>query len=236
MDSQKLLDLYKEMYYFELQRRNHLISSLALPVGVITILAGGLFYYLQRLPSLSFDPWVVAFFALLAFGGISLAVAIICLALAAQSYEYGYIPTPSEIEGYRRALIQYYEENPGVSPGLDQDFHTFICSRLLEHTERNTRTNDIRSGYLSIGLGGIVAATLFLAVTILPFYKVQFAEKGATSNSAGEGHMSDKDQNPQSPQQATKPPPEKPEPPPGRIQKDYTVPQDKPGGGSQEKK
>src|SRR3990172_5925292 len=103
MNPQQLLDFYKEMYYFELKRKDTLNSSLGLPIGIVILLAGGVLYYIQNLPVLSLDVWPGVFFATFILGGICLAVAIVFLVLALWNHEYSYLPTPSEIEAYRQA-------------------------------------------------------------------------------------------------------------------------------------
>lgn len=177
MNPQQLLDFYKEMYYFELQRKDNLNSSLGLPIGIVILLAGGVLYYIQNLPVLFLDVWTVVFFATFILGGICLAVAIVFLVLALWNHEYSYLPTPSEIEAYRKALIQYYKQNPDMPAGMDEDFHNFLYEQFCMHVEKNTGSNDSKSGHLHVGLGWVIGAIVFLAVSMGPFYKIRLTEK-----------------------------------------------------------
>lgn len=242
MNPQQLLDFYKEMYYFELKRKDTLNSSLGLPIGIVTILAGGVLYYVQNLPALSLDVWTIVFFVTFLLSSICLAAATLFLILALWNHEYSYLPTSSEIEVYRKALVQYYEQNPTVIPGLEEDFHSFLCSQLCKHVEQNTRSNDSKSGYLHDGLGWVIGAIVFLAVSIGPFYKIQPAEKRVQKvevlnfTPSKEGKvMSEKDAG-GSGTGSQKPPP-KPTSPSGRVIKEgqQPPPPSKPSEGSKGK-
>ena len=234
MNTQQLIELYKEMYYFELKRKDTLNSSLGLPIGIVTILAGGVLYYVQNLPALSLDVWTIGFFVTFFLGSICLAVATLFLVLALWNHEYSYLPTPSEIEAYRKALVQYYEQNPAVLPGLEEDFRSFLCLQLCKHVEQNTRSNDSKSGYLHVGLGWVIGAIIFLAVSIGPFYEIQPTEQRVQKVEvinlipSKEKVMSEKDAG-----GSGKGPPPKPTPPSGRVIKEGTQPPpSKPAEGS----
>ncbi|MGH7770675.1 MAG: hypothetical protein ACREQA_00385 [Candidatus Binatia bacterium] len=177
MNTQQLIGLYKEMYYFELKRKDTLNSSLGLPIGIVTILAGGALYYVQNLPSLSLDVWTSVFFITFILGSICLAMATLFLVLALWNREYSYLPTPSEIEAYRKALLHYYEQNPNVPPGPDEDFRRFLCEQFCRHVEKNTQSNDSKSGHLHVGLGWVIGAIVLFAVSIGPFYEIRLTEE-----------------------------------------------------------
>lgn len=236
MNQNELLGFYKEMYYFELQRRDRLASALTLPIGIVVIIVGGLLYYVPRLPPLSADPWIMAFFVTFGLGVLSTITAVYFLARSAWNHAYGYIPTPSEIEAYRQALVQYYRENPGVAPGVDTDFESFLSSQFLSHTERNTLSNDRRSAYLHRGLCGILLAIIFLALSIVPFYRSQASGQHAATTGSRVIHPSKekdmteekKDQQSEPEQQPSATPPPKPKPPSGRVLKEYQRPPAKP--------
>lgn len=140
------LQLYKELYTEELQRREQLQSSAGTPISIVTILGGGLL-----LMGKSFDsprPWFsipfwLAFFAAL----VCAVVAAYCIVRSMHGYHYERIPHASELAVHQATLIELYTSK-GQPAGADEAFTTYLIRKYIVATDRNAVNNVNRGDWL----------------------------------------------------------------------------------------
>lgn|GEM_PF-3198306 len=158
------LELYKEEYHKEFDRKSKIDSRLTLPYGIITVLFGLLANFFNRMNSS-----LIRFSGLMYLAGI--IGFIICLAFAVcrlirsyYGYEYRYMPNSLEQEKYYKKLDNLYEN--------DEDkiyfFNKFLITKYCRCNKRNSIINDIRSELLHKTNNFIIAALIFSIVTMSP--------------------------------------------------------------------
>jgi tellurite resistance protein TehA-like permease len=96
-------DLYKDLDDAEWVRRDQLQSAVAVPVGLLSLLGGGIVLYIQKYEgpaSLS----TVFFWCCIAVGAACYAVAAVQLVRSYHGYTYERIPWPSQIRDHHQRL------------------------------------------------------------------------------------------------------------------------------------
>lgn len=162
------LELYKEKYYFELERKDSLNSGMVIPGGIIGFLLGIAGYFYQRVGMMEPGFWRGAVFVLIVINIITLIIAIAHLVIAYFNYVYKHMPTSKEMEKYWDTLKSYYDEHESAEGDLDSRFMTFLLDSYNTCDEINTNNNDRKSGLLFRANKAIIAAMLITAVTFIP--------------------------------------------------------------------
>jgi len=158
-----LRELYKSHYALEITRKAELTSALALPVGVLSLLVGGLVTMSKELHS----PLHLGEQLLLAGIGISTVVCAMAgyfLFRSSYNFEYGYAPTPLEIKEFNEKLVAFHQGqgNQLVDAHKIAETETldYIDGEYANNSARNAANNDIKSAYLHRANGAIMAAVL----------------------------------------------------------------------------
>lgn len=159
------LSIYKEQYYFELQRKDHLGKELTLPVGVITLLIGAESYFTGKIDSLHPSVPHAIYGVLLILISLSIARAIYFLIRSNYGHIYEYFPTSRQTENYYRQLETYCEEN-GKKSDIEPSFVKYLIDTYNKCNERNTMNNDKKSAYIHNARTAIISAIIFSAMTV----------------------------------------------------------------------
>ena len=234
----------QESYDREASRRSELTGALALPLGVVSALMGGLAVIVKDLHP-PFDFWSVFQLSAAALSG---AVCLLSAALLARSYfnyTYRYVVTPKVLRDFRAGLVAHYlsigkPENEAASLA-EAETHAYIQERYAESAHANTVNNDRKSYYLHLANGCMLAAAVLAAVSAGPYVvasilsypkepKVEVTNlKELTPMATSTTPGTDQPVRPQPSSPATtKPEPApiviKPEPPPDRYIKEWKDP------------
>lgn len=172
-------ELFKDMYWKELDRKDKITSNLSLPAGILTVLAGVAAYYIQHFPSPRWDPWIISFAVLSTFLCISIVFAVYYFFRAYHlGYAYGYIPTPNEITSYALDLKKYYAsiQEPDIDKMVENDLRVFLTSIYSEYGTINTQNNDEKSKYLNCSNIAISISLIVLFISLGPFYIVYHSD------------------------------------------------------------
>jgi hypothetical protein len=141
------LDFLKAQYDSEIERKEKLTESLALPAGVLIALGGAIGLMAQsfsyRNPALrDFFVWT------LGADAVTFGVCLVCLASAYHGQEYEYLPRLGQLHEAERRLLEWYEQVGGTRAEAKADFEAELTDRIIKAADRNALSNDIRSGYL----------------------------------------------------------------------------------------
>ncbi len=147
----KYFDFYQRNYYFELERRNHLTSTLSIPIGLITVLIGVMSYCIQRF---SFDDYPDFHSLLFVFSAIFSA----CFALLStyflfrsyHGYQYRYLSDSDDLLSYQKRLLAYYQgKSHGDSDSQTKlDFEAVLIEKYSGGATYNAKNNDTKSMFL----------------------------------------------------------------------------------------
>lgn len=227
-----LRDFYKSHYDLELSRKTDLTTALSVPIGVLSLLVGGLVILAKELHFPLSNSETIEAIAL----ALSAAASVISgyfLFRSLHNFSYGYVATPLEVWIYQTKLAAYHEA-AGRSDGdakrlAEEETLDYIASEYAKYADRNSKNNDIKSTFLHLANGAMVAAVLFAVVgaasyiwgsisSPAPVAKVEVTNmKGLTMQAVSAEATSAPAP---SPAPAPAPTLERPLPPPGRVIKE----------------
>jgi len=230
-------EFHRDNYLKELQRKHDLGSSIALPVGIVSVIGGAIFLFLKDIKGFSYDLIFSCLAIFLAVSVVSLITAVVFLILSDYNFGYIYVPTSSEVKKYYDDLVEYYEGN---SEKADPEFIEFLSGEYAANAHTNSINNDSKSAYLHRAKSFIITALVFLLLSspfyLVKFYKLKQTQKTEITNlQARLGKLeavmnSNYQDNPRPqanpPPQSNPPPPQKPkpEPPKSRVLKESQQP------------
>lgn len=163
-----LREFYKCQYELEITRRTSIVTSLAIPVGVITILAGALALMAKEIrnPS-SFLDWITL--VAIALSGIACLVSSVYLFGAQTGTQYKYLPTPEELEIYYKDLFDYYKDDSNHSADsareiAEEETLKFIDTLRASAAGSNQIANENKAAKLHFGNVALMCAIYTSAI------------------------------------------------------------------------
>lgn len=150
------IQIYKEMYYHELNIKEMLHSRISVPLGSISAIVTIVVFMLTGAKFLEINMWVKCFFLLLGLCGISAMVSLFYLGYVIfRGNEYRYIPRPSEIEDYIWELDSYHTKllhrdikNRSRNEYIEQKMELFLGNEYKLSIENNLKVNEKKIRYL----------------------------------------------------------------------------------------
>ncbi len=185
MDETQVLEFYKELYFFQHARRDNLDGRLTLPVGVITLLAGAVLFFLKQDASTKVLAAYVILVTSLA-AAAALMMACVYFVRALYNHTYHHLPTLQELQEYRKtladqasdyaaALQAYHAKYPNAPaptravPKPEERLQEFLIGELAKGEDYNVNTNNRKSGLLHRGHSFLVGALALLLVSALAY-------------------------------------------------------------------
>lgn len=224
-------EFYKSHYDLELTRKTDLTSALTVPVGILSLLIGGLIIMAKELhvPLSSTEKTVAV---AIAASAISLVVSTYFLVRSLYNFAYGYIATPLEIQQYQADLIAFHEgagmSSPDAKKTAEEEALDYVDSEYAKYADRNSKNNDIKSTFLHRANSAMIAAVVFAGVAGVAYVynsvvmPAQVPKVEVTNIKEASPVI-----NVQPLQAATAPSPPapaRPNPPPGRVIREHQVP------------
>jgi len=163
-------DIYKEHYFYELERRESLNNSLSFPVGLITLIASVLFVLSEKIsaPLGTAELVMVLFLCLCA---VCLVCATFFLIKAFWGYTYRYMPLAAELHQYKVDLFRFYESQgmsrPLAEANASDEFSKDLDFRYAEDGRTNSLNNDKKSSQIFRANSFIVGA-IALGICAVP--------------------------------------------------------------------
>jgi len=220
-------DLYKELYFHEMERRDRLNSGLSFPVGLVALLTGAALVMFRAAES-SVSDWDKALIILLAVAALSLVLASFFLIRVYWGHEYSHIPFAEDLLNYTSSLCEHYKRQ-GVSTVNASKFAKaksmiYVEQQFSKNAKFNAQVNDKKSKFLFLANSFVIASIVFLGLSS-PIYiytqtrqKTEIQKIEITNRSLAVTQQQEKDPQPQ-PQPAREP---EPQPPPSRLIKEHT--------------
>lgn len=166
MDPDKRLELYKDMYHFEMERRNALVSSLQLSLGVIALVIGGLAVYVAKPPPFENTMPSVSLYLLGLLGGGCVLGSVCYLARSMIRHEYEYLPTAVEIESHYSEHATAYRRSPLA-------FTERLLADYAAAAAHNHHINNRRAGFLETANTLLIVGLVTLASSVIPYRTMQ---------------------------------------------------------------
>lgn len=157
MDKRDVLDIYREQFAFEMDRKKDITAQAQVRFALIAT-GVTLIIYMARNIELKIENCMLLIFGVLVFTSISLfAVAALKLANAFWNNEYTYLPPMDESEAYRKAL-----EADGQNQA--EAFEEYLLEEYSECAGANRKTNNQRQQKLSSIVSHLKAAAIPLVI------------------------------------------------------------------------
>ncbi len=163
---------YKELYLFEMDRKDRFAARLPAPIAVATVLASGLLFLLRNTSPAWTTPNGLLVILLVA-GAASWCVAVLNLGRALLGYRYGFMPSALAMDTYWRELSDHYDEYPDTEPGQAEDFREFLVAKYTTYSDAAHRANASKAAFLHNAHVALLAALLLLAIAMIPFWLSQ---------------------------------------------------------------
>lgn len=167
--------LHKESYYFEIERKDTLNSSLAFPVGIIALLAGAV-SVMSNAISLPPSDTQKILIVLLFLAGLCLVFSCYYLVRTYWGHPYKYMPYSSELLEFRKKLFDFYVASGQTQQVADstsnQEVGDYIVSEYAAGATFNAKSNNKKSATLFKSNACSIVA-LALVVSAIPFYFYQ---------------------------------------------------------------
>jgi hypothetical protein len=162
-----IFDFFKRQYYFEINRKQELLSSMAIPILILSAVGGMVGYYLnnfiykQQILNIFFLFFILVtvFFFILAS---------IFLTRSYLGYSYKYIPFSNELLKYFNDLQTYYK-NKGTNKSME-DFENNMIEIFAHNTKKNTWNNDSKSEFFYKSMKFSICAFFSAVFCFIPFF------------------------------------------------------------------
>jgi hypothetical protein len=141
------LQLYKELYTEESQRREQLQSSAGTPISIVTILGGGLLLMGKAFEN-SHPAVYVPFWIAFAAARCCLAAVVFCIVRSLHGYVYDRIPYASELM-IHQANLQGLHASAGKPEYAQTAFEGYLIKKYVVATDFNAVNNINRAEWLT---------------------------------------------------------------------------------------
>lgn len=174
MDEAARFEFYEKIYFYELERKEKLISRLNLPLAILGVLLSFLSYMLGKAPG-SED----------GFAGVSFWIlylcAVFCLLCGAYYFRSSWqlrdfdrgLPTLTELERYRVEATAHFAIHGENQDDAETYFKMIILSYYIEGSTVNTVNNDKRGSKLVSLANSVTLTMIFSVLSFVPFYTHQ---------------------------------------------------------------
>lgn len=171
MDEAARFTFYEKIYFYELERKEKLISRLNLPLAILGVLLSFLSFMLSKAPTPS-DGYLGIFFWIFYLCAI---ISLLCGVYYFKSswqlrdYDKG-LPTLNALEGYRADATAHFSVHGENEDDAEIYFKAVILNYYIEGATVNTENNDKRGKNLT-SLASYVTLTMILSVfSFVPFF------------------------------------------------------------------
>ncbi|VVO57332.1 MULTISPECIES: hypothetical protein [Pseudomonas] len=174
MDEAARFAFYEKIYFYELERKEKLISRLNLPLAILGVLLSFLSYMLSKAPG-SEDGFAGVWFWILYLS------AVFCLLCGAYYFRSSWqlrdfdrgLPTLTELETYRAETTTHFAVHGENEDDAETYFKTIILSYYIEGATVNTVNNDKRGSKLVSLANSVTLTMIFSVLSFIPFYTHQ---------------------------------------------------------------
>ncbi|MBX2878302.1 MAG: hypothetical protein KTR32_00140 [Granulosicoccus sp.] len=173
------LSFFKEFYFQEIDRKYALTRSMAIPVGISTVLASALFVLAGQLTVIA-TMIDLALFVLLACVALLMLLSFYCLKRFYFNHAYHYLPTTLQIADHRQELEEFYlqsQDEHTASSQADKDSVEYLTQLFARTAHHNALINDERVRWLFWANASLYGALLLLILSALVLLgsSIQFA-------------------------------------------------------------
>ncbi len=163
------LELYKDWYYKELERKDSIDNALNIPFGLVSALLAVCFYLLTNYDYSLQGIFRAAFILLVSGSIITIGIAIYFLLQSYhdfhKGYPYKFLPHATVIDKYYNDLIQYCKDNGKPLQEADVDFENYLTDIFREAVANDSFQNHRKTASLHWGKRFLFYSVVGLVLT-----------------------------------------------------------------------
>lgn len=164
MDTNDRLKLYEKIYFFELDRKEKLLSRLSLPLAISVALSSLLSAMLEKAPPHTDGILGILFWIFYLCGMITAGLGVCYFWRTWQLRDFDkLLPDLSTLDSYHTELEQHFAQYGENDNDTEVHFREVMIHLYIVCTTTNTENNDRRTGYFS-SMATNVALTFILAM------------------------------------------------------------------------
>lgn len=172
----KKFEFYKEVYFFEHNRKNSVLNAHGIPVGILTILLGVIGFYIDDLikEQLPFDWLFFTFSLFLVASIIAIIISFVILVRSYTGHQYEYIPILDKIREFEKSNDAYYQNKKQQA---DEDFFNHLKDAVVNAASRNYLSNRQRATLLFKANRILIFACILSALSAVPYFSSKALQK-----------------------------------------------------------
>lgn len=162
-------EFFRKQYDAGWEQRNVHNAATSIPLTILAVLASAASVMMVEYPYKGNA--ATGFFTLWGLLALSLAgCAFYCVYRSYWGHLYHQLPHAEALFSYQQQLVDYHASNqqtscwPSHAVKANDDFSYFLCQRLAEATDENTKVNELRATYLHTAVKLIAIGMLFVAL------------------------------------------------------------------------
>ncbi|SFK22001.1 hypothetical protein SAMN04488518_103100 [Pseudovibrio ascidiaceicola] len=139
-----IFEIYKELYFHEIQMRESINSRIQIPAAIIVSNIGVLSYMLSNVTPTSAD-FYTAWILLMILNAILLSFSITYLIFAWHGSEYRFLPSSGATREYAKTLEKHYADYEDAENLTSNAIYNYLIDKYITCTDTNSKSNDNRS-------------------------------------------------------------------------------------------
>lgn len=171
-----LVEHYKRLYYFELDRKDKINSNVHLPMTIVALSIGAVSFFINNLPSLAAnDNWPIIFFFFLSCSVVSIILSVYLIFKTYTGYSYEYVSSTADIDNYVNEL-QKFNREAGKKTRVDiqEKFLSLLLKQYCKCATTNSENNDKKAAYFRKSSISIMVAVVLIGITAFPFFATHY--------------------------------------------------------------
>lgn len=167
------LDVFKDMYYYELNAKESIHARVSVPLGTLSIIVTLIVYYLSESKALPPLSWMTRL--LIIYYGLTITIIGLVVYSSVMLYrivygnKYGQLPPPAQIQEYMNNL----QKTNNTEETNQKEFHSFLNDMYRDAAEENRKNNHIKIGYIRNANLAIILALLLCIINSVPLYFIK---------------------------------------------------------------
>jgi len=159
---------YKEQYDKEIDRKLHLDNSINIPIGLITIIVGLIYFILKTYPFGVSDSISLIIKVSMTFEILLLFISAYFLGKVYNNlfkgFRYKLLPFSLELKDYQNKLNEF---NKQANENDKEDFENYLINKFIDNSDNNGRINNKRNNNLYIAKTLIFITIILTLISVL---------------------------------------------------------------------
>lgn len=136
------LEFCKELYEFEIERKDKLDSVAAILPAAISGLVVAIVFVVKELAEAKSHPLSEIGFVLFGISAFMLAIAVVCLVSGFHGSVYRHMDYADKLKAYHDELASFHD---GDTNKADAEFNDYLKAKYIEFAAHNGRANDAKA-------------------------------------------------------------------------------------------